>query len=592
MATHKAPVGFYDWAGGNGYPDAVLDGLYSVYYAINASPPGGGSGIGIIDAINDMSDRLHADLLQQVVDIVNELEGLNISIQNGTATLNSTLTDIKNNQSTNTTDIVNAINSSSESAKDSVQLYTYSGTVGIGATITSGLYDTLDYPSFTAVVESDIDILFKYTTYNQAGGLIPSPPTQAPLSFIGSNPESDGKFRLRVGNVNVAGGSWKIDLVNTSGSVANVTVYLIGHKTTKAASSLPLEFPVTKNLNAPLFQGVIKTEVLDANLIGTGLFRNLEQAPNGGLLVASPNSTVFEYRIPPASSIPSGSIPTINAVKNLEANVIDSGWYAVGAFPAGQFLNWTGNRAVKIFLLNAEDATGKNMVGNNAPFLTPLANTGTPFAAPYFDKYSRVIVVNDSGASLTAASLFVRGKQVETASIYTALDQPIFDQFPAKIGQSVIKGKDDVTGIYHAPNIHKDVKGTSLVVAQGHRLSDIFSRTRVRGTASGQGQLSTPTVITIRNVAAGKAYFPTFFQVYVSNTSVSLSTTLSVADGSGNFWNISVPSATNQTPTLKEFIVESDSDPLRITGNFTITIPSGNASINVNVNHKGYEETI
>lgn len=306
---------------------------------------------------------------------------------------------------------------------------------------------------------------------------------------------------------------------------------------------------ITGETEGQIVKSVITGNVNDASLVPTNIYENVELMPNKGIKAGLPNTVIIDYSIPPASSLPSGAVPTVHPVLNTESNVYDTGWYPVLGYPSGQLLNFIANQNTQIFLLNASDELGSNIVGNDAPFLLPEADRGTPFAAPYFDAYSRIVVVNNSGSAITSLRLLAKGRQVETPPIYTALDQPIFDQFPAPLTQTVIKGKDDVTSIYEAPNTHQGTNGyTSLGVFQGHRISEVFGREHVDATGTVTGLIVAAST-TIYTVPVGKRLHVTSISISVTNL-LSTGGVATISDGAspaGDKFSVIVAPGTNQT---------------------------------------------
>lgn len=213
------------------------------------------------------------------------------------------------------------------------------------------------------------------------------------------------------------------------------------HRTQNDGAFVRLADQEIERDNAAMAQTFAYLKAFDIN----GISRNL------GLDI----DTVFQQATPTASSLPSGTAPTIDPVLNSESNVIDSGWVEIGDnFPGGQLINVKADVALTVYLLNASDGSGNNIVGDTFAAFTTTAGSPTVQGAPFFDKFFRVVVVNASGSTATEYTIRSQGLGSAPGSVYSSLGAPTFDFFPAPLTKSITSGKapdgtyrnDQVTG--------------------------------------------------------------------------------------------------------------------------------------------------
>lgn len=155
---------------------------------------------------------------------------------------------------------------------------------------------------------------------------------------------------------------------------------------------------------------------------------------------------IFEHNIPDNAALPSGASITIHPILNTEPNAIDSGWIFAGNPDTGvkwnnQRLTVGGDRDVLVYVLNANDDQGSGIRNEGVPFLIPAAGETRVIAAPFFGKYYRVVVVNQSGGTLNQLNFSSDGGTASSDPLIISVDAAVFGQFPAALNQSVIKGK-------------------------------------------------------------------------------------------------------------------------------------------------------
>lgn len=264
---------------------------------------------------------------------------------------------------------------------------------------------------------------------------------------------------------------------------------------------------------AMLTRAVMAGRVNDGLLEATSTSANVELMPNGGIKAGIPWDVVFQHATPTDANIPTGTLPTIDLVLNTEPNVLDSGWIPVRAYAGGQFVNIVTDQALKIYLMNASDTSGNNIVGNTTSVGTTVA--GVPFTtgAPFFDDYFRVIIVNDSGSATTEITVRSMGLQTTPPSVFQSLSSPIFSFYPAPIVQTIIKAQNNGTGLFESV---KSSPSGSLQVAQTDRPDELRDRVAFRYTLE---NVSVDTLI--HTVTAGKTAYITFYDLTVYNDTIT-----------------------------------------------------------------------
>jgi hypothetical protein len=164
--------------------------------------------------------------------------------------------------------------------------------------------------------------------------------------------------------------------------------------------------------------------------------------------------TIFQRRTPDDSALPSGTSITIDPVLNTESNVLDSGWIFVGDdYPGGQLLSITTDQAVDVYLMNASDDQGNNIVGNSVKTLTTTAGFPSVSGAPFFDDYYRLVIINTSGTSVNDYTIRSQGFGATTpASVYASINSPVFDFFPAPLTRSITTGRQPDGSYVNTPS--------------------------------------------------------------------------------------------------------------------------------------------
>lgn len=358
-------------------------------------------------------------------------------------------------------------------------------TVADGSDFFIGVQNTCDHGSFSCVVDSDVDVQFSYKTFALSDGNTPMIPVQAPISVIDGQPEPDGRFRLRIGNLNVNAGSWDLGVVNNSGGPATVSIFVMALKEPSDGAILPVGFPLNKSLSLNTANSFISGQAYDNGLNPLPTSMSVGVLPNGGFMTGSPSVVISEVDIDPPATIPSGPIPTIHPVLNTEANVVgDTGWYDTLAFPGGQVFNApVKDQDLLVFLLNAKNTSGDKMTGNDTPFLTPPAGEPTFFGFDYPDRYARVVVINNSGNPLSNYRHVIFGRQTPPSGLFTAFNQPLFDSFPALVTQSVPRQRASNATGYYSPAVHVSPLNSGYVsqaVFVGPRPGQVFGRSEAK----------------------------------------------------------------------------------------------------------------
>lgn len=167
----------------------------------------------------------------------------------------------------------------------------------------------------------------------------------------------------------------------------------------------------------------------------------------GEIKVPSGTDVIFQRTNSKDGTVPTGGAPTIDPVFNNDANVLDSGWIRTIDFPGGNFLNIISDVGVNVYLMNASDDQGANIVGNGVPTIQTTANVPATIAAPYFDDYYRILISNESGSTMSSYTIHNRGHAEAQQNLYLGLEQTLLGFFTAQLDRSVIAGKTDA-GLY------------------------------------------------------------------------------------------------------------------------------------------------
>ncbi len=164
-----------------------------------------------------------------------------------------------------------------------------------------------------------------------------------------------------------------------------------------------------------------------------------------------PATVVSHFTDADHGTIPSGASVTIDPVLNTEPNVLDSGWIDTSLYSGKSIINALTDQPVKVFLMNASSDQGANIFGNLAPTLVTNALFPAQLSALYADDWFRIVVCNDSGSDLTDYSIRAVAAPESTDGVTTAIDQPVFGFFPAKINRSVQVGRQPDGDYINAP---------------------------------------------------------------------------------------------------------------------------------------------
>lgn len=291
---------------------------------------------------------------------------------------------------------------------------------------------------------------------------------------------------------------------------------------------------------------------------------------------------IYNYATPEDENIPSGAAITIDPVLNSEANVRDSGWIRRDEKKT-QFFHISSDVDLNVYLMNASDENGNNIQGNLFPI--PLTGGSTlTISAPFFDSYFRIVIENVSGSTTSRITAMSRHQEAAPGGVMQSIDAPIFGNYPAIVGQNVIKGYDSVSGGY--PAVSVDSNG-NLKVAPGARLSDGDGRTHVDANVDG-----VVTSTQIHPVTAGKRFQLTSLIISAENTSIVTNTNIRLRDG-GVVGAVQIPftlsEATNQTTsTLQQAI--SFPEPIPFTTDVFLELAGGTPNASVTV--VGYEEPL
>lgn len=196
--------------------------------------------------------------------------------------------------------------------------------------------------------------------------------------------------------------------------------------------------------SALLTRSVVAGNVVDGLGAPTGAFENAKLSPSGALNIAQPNVEIFRYATPDDPEIPTGPPVTIHPILNTEPNTVDTGWFPSTLYPGGSRVlvrTGFGGGTVKAYIANASDE-----FGNNAEGLL-FALTDTAFGSPqvngadFFDRYSRIILVNDSGTDTAGVTARITGAQVPQPGVTSSISSQLFDFFPATLNKSALFGK-------------------------------------------------------------------------------------------------------------------------------------------------------
>lgn len=197
------------------------------------------------------------------------------------------------------------------------------------------------------------------------------------------------------------------------------------------------------------------TRSVNAGRKPDGTFDNV---PIPGVLV----SDTFEN----SGALPSGTTPTFDSSGPIVAsNVIDTGWIDVSDY-SYQVFHFTSDIAgLKIFLMDASDASGNNSIITS--FANPTAisgGTGTSVevSAQFFNSYFRIVIINDTGSTSNAWNYRSLALLEEPGAVNISLDQPVLPFFPAPITRTVVTGQAP-SGLFQ--NVKTDGLGRSLVTS-------------------------------------------------------------------------------------------------------------------------------
>lgn len=190
------------------------------------------------------------------------------------------------------------------------------------------------------------------------------------------------------------------------------------------------------------------------------------------------NDLAFERNSVDDGTLPSGPAYVVPAVPDASppANVFDSGYFLRNERD-GLFTHvdvQTVGSDLKVYIIDSSDTSGTTSQGLDFPNLNTADSTlkiGT-VAAPGFKKYARIVVVNESGVDCDNYFIGARWRRDEDA-IFLSLSQVLFEDFPAPLVQSVIKGKVAGTSTYQA--VDTDGKGR-LTITGGSEFARILAR--------------------------------------------------------------------------------------------------------------------
>lgn len=246
---------------------------------------------------------------------------------------------------------------------------------------------------------------------------------------------------------------------------------------------------------ALLARAVIAGDVVDGLGLPTGDFENVRLSPSGALNIAQPNVEIFRYATPDDPDIPTGPPVTIHPILNTEANVVDTGWFPSTLYPGGSRVllrTEFGGGTVKAFIANASDDQGSNAEG----LLFSLSDTalGSPQVngADFFDRYARIILVNDSGTDTNGITARITGAQVPQPGVTSSISSQLFDFFPATLNKSALFGKIPNSPLLKALEITTNgflntsseefLREVSLGRVAGHSIEEIQGQSEAVGT--------------------------------------------------------------------------------------------------------------
>ena len=190
--------------------------------------------------------------------------------------------------------------------------------------------------------------------------------------------------------------------------------------------------------------------------------------------------------------------------------------------------------------------------------------------------------VINQGAVTGPASLIVRGTGQNVMGIGEFIQaenvaRDIDDETLLQGVAALLIGEKDLGGGYAGVNVHHDAKGTSVIVAQGHRLGQIFGRTAQSITIdsfSGDGSLFT--------LPAGKVFYCTGYAWTMENSSTTSQGKAIIRNGNGGARRI--PIVANEASSLGGTEVASGSgsfpdQPLPFTSNPYFDAISGSITV-------------
>ena len=163
-------------------------------------------------------------------------------------------------------------------------------------------------------------------------------------------------------------------------------------------------------------------------------------------------------------TLPSGPSVVIDPIVNTEPNVLDTGWIDVSTKPGKNVVGVLADTSLKVFLMNATDASGDNIFGDLAPTLVTNANFPAQLSAVYADRFYRMVVCNDSGTTASEYRAYSVAAPESTEGVTTAIDQPVFGFFPANVNRSVIMGRQPDGDYVNTPatGLAYDVDGNAI----------------------------------------------------------------------------------------------------------------------------------
>lgn len=159
----------------------------------------------------------------------------------------------------------------------------------------------------------------------------------------------------------------------------------------------------------------------------------------GDVQAAFPSDERFVRNSSNDGALPSGPSYTIPAVPagTPPSNVIDSGWIerTPGRHFASNYVK--GDQPLKLFILNSQDLNGTLPSGTVFPSLENAPGSSEFASAPFFEKYVRYVLVNDSGSTANDWSVDCREHSEQTNGVVFTLDAPLFNNIPAPVVKTV-----------------------------------------------------------------------------------------------------------------------------------------------------------